>query len=181
MNTQVLPTRLARLLAIAGGLAYTVEGAIVSRAPQGDEHWHASGYAVEGAFVIALLATIPLLPLLATNASKNGRIATRLSQLGFTAMLGSAAASLAIGGTTLGPAFLLGVLSAVVGLIALSVSAIRSRTSNSWRAPLVLVGLVLSMALGDHGGGLLFGLAWIGISIALRDRAEPHALVTASA
>lgn len=181
MNTPALPTRLARLFAIVGGLAYAVEGAIVTRVPQGDEHWHASGYTVEGAFVIALLATIPLLPLVATDASKTGKLAARVSQLGFAAMLVSAAASLAIGGTTLGPAFLLGVLSAVVGLIALTVSAIRSRTTNWWRAPLVLVGLVLSMALGDHGGGILFGVAWIGISIALRDQAEPHTLVTASA
>ena len=181
MKTQALSIRFARLLAIAGGLAYTVEGAIVSRAPQGDEHWHASGYTVEGAFVIALLATVPLLPLLAAHASKIGKLATRLSQLGFTAMLISAASSLAVGGTALGPAFLLGVLSAVVGLIALSVSAIRSRTGNSWRAPLVLVGLVLSMALGDHGGGILFGLAWIGISLALRDQTEPQTLIPSNA
>jgi hypothetical protein len=181
VKTPALPTRLARVLAIGGGLAYIVEGGIVSRAPQGDEHWHASGYTVEGAFVIALLATIPLVPLLATGASKATSVAARLSQLGFTAMLISAAASLAIGGTALGPAFLLGVLSAFVGLIALTVAAIRKRTSNWWRAPLVFAGLVLSMALGDHGGGILFGLAWIGISLAVRDQPQRHAAVPARA
>lgn len=181
MNTPAQRTRLAPLLAIVGGLAYTIEGAIVTRAPQPDNHWHASGYTVEAAFVVALLATIPLLPLLATQASRVGRLAARVSQLGFAGMLVSAIASLAVGGTTVGPAFLLGVLAAVIGLLALAVSAIRSREMHWWLSPLALVGLVLSMALGDHGGGILLGLAWIAISIALRDRTEQHTLVTARA
>src|SRR5437763_14789451 len=166
MNTRALPDRFASLLAIVGGLAYAVEGAIVARAPQGDDHWHASGYTVEAAFVIALLATIPLLPRLAANRSRTGRLASRASQLGFAAMLVRAAASLVVGRTTLGPAFPLGVLASAAGLITLTVVAVRNRTTHWWLAPLTLIGLVLSMALGDPGGGILFGLAWIGISLA---------------
>jgi hypothetical protein len=181
LNTRALPKGLASLLAIIGGLAYAVEGAIVARAPQGDDHWHASGYTVEAAFVIALLATIPLLPRLAANLSKTGRLAARVSQLGFAAMLVSAVASLAVGGTTLGPAFLLGVLAAVAGLITLTVVAVRTRTAHWWLPPLALIGLVLSMALGDQGGGIVFGLAWIGISLAVRERPERHVAVPARA
>lgn len=181
MDTPAQRTHIAPLLAIVGGLAYAVEGAIVARAPQSDSHWHAAGYTVEAAFVVALLATIPLVPLVAANPSRIARLATRISQIGFAAMLISAVASLAVGGTTLGPAFLLGVLSAIVGLTTLAVSAIVKRPTHWWRAPAALAGLVLSMGLGDHGGGLLFGLVWIGIALALRDQSEQHTLVPASA
>src|SRR5689334_15533611 len=95
-------TRLAPLLAALGGLAYAAEGAIVVRAPQPDHHWHASGYAVEAAFVVALLATLPLPPLFHLG-SRAGAIASRAVQVGFAAMLLSALASLAAGGTVLGP------------------------------------------------------------------------------
>jgi len=37
------------------------------------------------------------------------------------------------------------------------------------------------MALGDHGGGILFGLAWIGISLALRDQTERQNLIPSNA
>jgi hypothetical protein len=181
MKTTALSNRFASLLAIVGGLAYAVEGAIVARAPQGDDHWNVSGYTVEAAFVVALVATIPLLPRLAASLSKTGRLAARVSQVGFGAMLVSAVASLAVGGTTLGPAFLLGVLAAVAGLTTLTAVAVRTRTTHWWLAPLTLIGLVLSMALGDHGGGILFGLAWIGISLAFHDQPQRRAAVPARA
>jgi hypothetical protein len=174
-------TQLARPLALVGGVAYAVEGAIVTRAPQGDSHWHTSGYTVEAAFVIALVATLPLLPLLAPAGSRAAALAARITQLGFAGMLTSATASLATGGTTLGPAFLLGLLAALAGLTALAATALRARTNLWWRAPIALLGLVLSMALGNHGGGILFGVAWIGISLALRDETEQHPSVVATA
>jgi len=176
MNAESISPRLASLapvapmLAIAAGLAYAVEGAIVVRAPQPDHHWHASGYAVEAAFVVALLATIALPPLLHTAASRLARVAARLTQLGFAAMLVSAVASLGAGETLLGPVFLLGVLASLAGLLALAVAEVRARTAGWWAAPVAFAGLVLSMVLGDHGGGILLGLAWIAISIELRER-----------
>jgi hypothetical protein len=159
----------APVLAAIAGIAYAVEGAIVTRAPQPDSDWHASGYAVEAAFVVALIASIPIVPVLAASAGRLATVSTRMTQLGFAAMLASALPSLATGGNTLGPAFLVGVLASLAGLLGLSVAALRSRASG-WRAsPLCFAGLALSIALGNHGGGILFGIAWIGISIIIRD------------
>ena len=172
MNIQFRKGPLAPALAAAGGLAYAVEGAIVVRAPQPDHHWHASGYAVEAAFIAALVATLPLPPFFQAAAGRVGVLASRVVQLGFAAMLVSAVASLAAGETTLGPLFLLGVLAGVVGLLALTIGAIRRRTTGWWASPLAFVGLVASIALGDHGGGILMGLAWIAISIGFRERVD---------
>jgi hypothetical protein len=181
MNEHSRFGRLAPVLAAAGGLAYAVEGAIVVRAPQPDHHWHAGGYAVEAAFVVALIATIPLPTSLGANTNRLAGWFARLAQVGFTAMLVSAVASLGAGGTVLGPAFLLGVLASLAGLLGLTIAAARTRADIWWTAPVAFVGLILSMALGNHGGGILFGIAWIGISIALRNRTGKQTLVTATA
>lgn len=181
MNLRSRIARNAPLLAMAVGLAYAVEGAIVLRAPQPDHHWHASSYAVEAAFVVALVATLPLLPLLAARASRLATVATRTAQLGYLAMLVSAVASLAEAGTALGPAFLIGVLAAFAGLAGLAAPSLRRRNAGWWTAPLALAGLVLGIALGNHGGGILLGLAWIAISIGLRDSVATRIIVAGTA
>jgi hypothetical protein len=47
-------------------------------------------------------------------------------------------------------------------------------------APTVAVGLVLSIALGNHGGGILLGIAWAATGLAFRD-AQANAPVAATA
>lgn len=148
--------------------SYAVEGAIVVHAPQPDHHWHASGYAVEAAFVLALLATIPLPVYFRAGAERLGWVVARTVQVGFAAMLVSAL-TVRRGGRRARRARRAGRAVA------------RRRDTGWWNAPLALLGLVFSMALGDHGGGILFGLAWIAISIALRDRPEQHVPVSARA
>lgn len=180
MNRSASIARIAPALAMATGLAYALEGAIVLRAPQPDQHWHASGYAVEAAFVLALVATLPLLPQLGA-ATRLATLATRVAQLGYSAMLVSAVASLVDGGTSLGPIFLVGVLAALAGLVGLAVWALRRRYPGWWTAPLAAAGLVLGIALGNHGGGILLGLAWIAISIGLRDTATARFVVAGAA
>jgi hypothetical protein len=170
MRTEQRLLSFAPALAALTGLAYAIEGAIVTRAPQPDNHWHASGYAVEAAFVIALIASIPIVPTLTVSAGRLSAVSVRVTQTGFAAMLVSAVPSLAGGGNTLGPAFLFGVVASLAGLLGLTVAALRSRASGWWTSPLCFAGLVLSMALGNHGGGILFGIAWITVSIGIRDR-----------
>ena len=181
MNLERRLVSLASPLAAIGGLAYAVEGAVVVRAPQPDHHWHASGYAVEVAFVVALLATLSLPPLLRFGPSRISAVAARAAQLGFAGMLVSAVGSLAAGGTVLGPLFFVGVLASVVGLLVLAAAAMRSHGPGWWTAPIAFAGLVLSMVLGDHGGGILFGLAWLAISIRLRDAAPSRFVLAGSA
>lgn len=173
--------RFAPLLTGLAAAGYAVEGAIVVRAPQPDHGWHASGYAVEVAFVLALVASIPLVGLLRRAAGPVSGAAVWATRAGFAAMLVSAIASLAAGGDELGPLFLLGVLASVVGLVALSVGAMRRRDGSWWSAPAVAAGLVLSIALGDHGGGILLGIAWGVTGLALRDDRAEDAVVGAPA
>jgi hypothetical protein len=165
-------TRHAPLLAAIGALAYTVEGAIALRSPQPDQHWHAAGYAVEITFALALAATIPLLPVLSTHVSRTVRIATRISQIGFSAMLINAIASTAADGNVLGPVFFLGLVAALCGLVVVAFSQVRTRLTPWWLSPVVLVGLLAGMALGDHGGGILIGISWATVAIGLRAAAR---------
>ena len=166
------PTRFSAPLAALAGIGFAVEGAIVVRAPQGDSHWHVSGYVVEAAFVVALVAALPMLPALRRSSSRLAAIATRGAQAGFAAMLVSAVPSLALGRDVLGPAFLLGVAAALVSLLVLAVTALRTRGPAWLVAPLAFTGLVAGIALGDQGGGVVMGVSWIAVALGLRDAAE---------
>jgi hypothetical protein len=172
---------LAPLLTVLAAAGYAIEGAIVVRAPQPDSAWHTSGYVVEAAFVLALVASLPLVGLLRYGTGRISAVAVWVTRAGFGAMLVSAVPSLAAGGNELGPLFLLGVLASVVGLVALSASAVRSRRGSWWSAPTVAAGLILSIALGDHGGGILLGIAWAATGLARRDDRADDTVATATA
>lgn len=163
-------SRLAGPLAIVAGLGFAVEGAIVVRSPQGDSGWSTSGYAVEAAFVVALIAALPALALLKPYASRTTTWATNAARLGFFAMLVAAVPSLAEGKNTLGPVFVVGVLVSLASLLVLALGALRRR---AWVAPLAFVGLVAGMALGDQGGGVVLGVAWVAIGLAALPTALP--------
>jgi hypothetical protein len=173
--------RFAPLLTVLAAAGYALEGAIVVRSPQPDHGWHASGYAVEAAFVLALVASIPLVGLLRRSPGTLPAGAVWCTRAGFGAMLVSAVASLAAGGDELGPLFLLGVLASLVGLVALSTGAVRRRDRSWWTAPTIAAGLILGIALGDNGGGILLGIAWAATGLALRDDRIEDAAVSAPA
>jgi hypothetical protein len=169
--------RLAGTLAAVTALGYCVEGAVAVRAPQPEHGWHTSGYVVEVAFAIALAASLPLVPLVRRGASRAANGASYLVGAGFAAMLVSALASTARGGDALGLLFLVGVLASIAGLLVLASAALRSGEDGRFMAPLLALGLVASMALGDHGGGIVFGAAWAAIIPAVRG-AEPVPAIT---
>ncbi len=181
MDARLDRRRLAPLLAAAGGLAYAAVGGVIARSPQPEHHWHAAAYAAEAFFAIALVLTIPLVPFLLIGRSRVERLAVAASQTGFAAMLASAIASIAVGGDTLGPMFFLGVLAALVGLLAVATQAVRARRGHWWASPVAFAGLLLGIGLGDHGGTLLLGLAWIAVSIALQQHPRSRRAATASA
>jgi hypothetical protein len=156
-------SRLAGTLAIVAGLGFAVEGAIVVRSPQGDSGWSASGYAVEAAFIVALIAALPALGLLKPYASRTTTWATIAARVGFFALLVAAVPSLAEGKDALGPLFLVGVLVSLASLLVLAVAGLRLR---AWAAPAAFLGLVVGMALGDKGGGVALGVAWVAIGLA---------------
>jgi hypothetical protein len=173
----VHPSRHPRLLALLAALGYAVEGAIVLRSPQGENHWHAAGYAVEIAFAAALVATIALVGRLRTPGSRAASIGAPAAMLGFGAMLVQGLASIAAGGDVIGPVFFLGLLTALAGLIVLATASVRRRGAAWWEAPVVLVALIAGITLGDHGGGLLIAAGWL--LLAVRGGGSAHPLAPA--
>jgi hypothetical protein len=86
-------------------------------------------------------------------------------------MLVSCVASLAAGATVLGPAFILGLLAALAGLLVTAVAGARSGGLPWWCGPLPFAGFVLGIGLGDYGGGLITAAAFAAIAYALADAA----------
>jgi hypothetical protein len=165
-----MPSRIARhapLLAMIAALAYAVEGAIAIHAAQPDHDWNAWGYAVEISFAVALFTSIPLLPLLVSRSSRTAEIAIRVSQLGLAAMLIDAIASSAADGNVVGAVFFFGLLAALGGLGVAAGVSIKTRAGSWWLAPCVLAGLIAGMALGNRGGGIVIGVSWAVVALAL--------------
>src|SRR6185437_17102913 len=73
MNLRNMLTRHAPLAAAIAAAGYAVEGAIVLRAPQGDDNWSASGYICEIAFAVSLVATIVAIAALVAGRGRAAR------------------------------------------------------------------------------------------------------------
>jgi hypothetical protein len=172
MNVSITPRR-ASIAAAVAALGYAVEGAVVLRAPQSESGWSASGYLVEVAFAVALVATIISLAPVARTGRRAARAAVGVARLGFASMVVSSVASIAVGHTTLGPAFFLGLLVALAGLLGTAVTAVRSGVLAWWCGPLPFAGFVLGIGLGDHGGGLIMAAAFAALAFAHTDRSQP--------
>jgi hypothetical protein len=86
-------------------------------------------------------------------------------------MFVSSIASIAAGGSVLGPAFFLGLLTALAGLLVVGVAGARGSSDPWWCSPLPVAGFVLGIGLGDHGGGLIMAAAFAAVAYALATRA----------
>jgi hypothetical protein len=142
-------------------LGYLVEGLLVLRHPQGDDHWSAAGYVVEAAFTVSLVATALALPGLCQwfAAGPVARRGARIAQVGYLGLAVASAASLAAGRTTLGPVFLIGLLASLIGLLVLGVDAMR-RSRHRWAGLLPFGGMVAAIGLGDVGGSVVLAAVW---------------------
>lgn len=163
-------TRYAPLAAAIAAIGYAVEGAIVLRAPQGDSNWHVSGYVVEVAFAVSLVATIVAIRALTEGAGRAGRAGSLVARAGLVSMLVSAVASLGAGETVLGPAFFVGLLATLTGLLVVAIAGARGGRDPWWCSPLPLAGFVLGISLDNHGGGLIMAAAFAGVAYALATR-----------
>jgi len=175
MNLRNMLTRYAPLAAAIAAVGYAVEGAIVLRAPQGDDNWGASGYIVEVAFAVSLVASIVAIAALVAGRGRAASTGGILAGAGMASMFVSSIASIAAGGTVLGPAFILGLLATLVGLLVVGVAGVRGSSDPWWCSPLPVAGFVLGIGLGDHGGGLITAAAFAGVAYALANR-TPTAL-----
>jgi hypothetical protein len=88
--------------------------------------------------------------------------------VGFAGMLVSGVVSLVAGRNELGPVFFLGVVAALAGLLLLGIAAVRRRVAGWWTAPTAFAGLLAAMTIGDTGGMVVLGVAWVAIGLAYR-------------
>lgn len=165
--TMQTTTRNGAMAGIIAGLGYLIQSVIGLIKPQTEVFSGTSDYVLEVVFIIALLATLFALMGLHTFAqSRYGRAGTIgfwLALAGTFLMLVSAAATLAAGRNSLGPAFLGGMLLSVIGYFTLGITTLRAKILPLWGGLALIFGFPLSVFLNTLGGGILFGLAWLGV------------------
>ncbi len=171
MNRTAPMHRIAPAAALLAGLASVADQLVQLRHVQPDQGWQPIDHLIEALFVLSLLGSIGALGGLPAwlGVGRTGRVAAVVAQVGFGLLLVSAVASMVAGGNTLGLAFSLGLLLALLGLLVLGVAGL-VRSSRRWAAPLPFVALLLSVLLAGVGGQLLLGVAWLALAWAMTAR-----------
>lgn len=164
-------TRNGGFAGMVAGLGYIVQAVMGLIKPQTEVFSGASDYALEVVFIIALLATIlGLMGLHSLAQNRYGRAGTIgfwLGVIGTGLMTISAIATLFAGANSLGFAFLGGALLALIGYIILGIMTLRGKILPSWCGLALILGFPLSVFLSTFGGGILFGLTWLGVGFVL--------------
>jgi hypothetical protein len=159
------------LTAAAAAAAYVISGASVLGHSLPDQHWGTRGAIVDAvgaaAFAFTALAVSGLRPRL--TDTRSGVWAARVAQFGLAGMTVESVASLIHGGNTLGAVFFGGLVLTIAGLAVLAVAGVRADRMR-WVAPLPVLGLVLGIAGGDHGGFLVTGVVWLAIAMIVNAR-----------
>ena len=152
---------------IVAGFSYLIQAIMGLIRPQTEVFSGISDYVLEAAFVIALAATIPGLMGLHSFArdryGKAGMAGFWLTILGTALMAISAVATLFAGQNSLGPAFLGGMLLAFLGYITLGIMTLRTKSLPLLGGLALILGFPLSVLLNTFSGGIIFGLAWLGV------------------
>jgi hypothetical protein len=71
----------------------------------------------------------------------------------------------------------LGLLGALVGFALLGVATLRLGMLPRWTGPLLIVCFPLAIALGNDGGGVVLGMAWLALGYALMRQRDISALL----
>jgi hypothetical protein len=160
-------TRNGAIAGIAAGLGYVLQAVMGLIKPQTEVFSGTSDYVLEIVFIIALLATLFALMGLHTFAQarygRAGMTGFWLTLAGTFLILVSAAATLAAAQNSLGIAFLIGLFLSFAGYVLLGIAALRSKAMPLWSGLALIVGFPLSVLLNAFGGGILYGLAWLGV------------------
>ncbi len=160
-------TRNGGIAGIVAGLGYVIQAIMGLIKPQTEVFSGTSDYVLEAIFVVALIATI--LSLMGLNAfakgqyGKAGMTGFWLGVVGTGLMAVSAIATLFAGQNSLGVAFLGGMLFAFLGYVLLGITTLRAKILPLWGGLALIFGFPLSVLLNTLGGGILFGLAWMGV------------------
>jgi hypothetical protein len=171
-------SRLGGLAWMLAGLLYIVQAIIGLVKPHADVFTSTSDYVIEVLFVAALLLTLVALLGMRTGAGTGifPIVSFFVFFIGTLLFLLSAAASLASGRDVLEFVYLPGLGLSLLGAILLTIAIIRAKILPLWSAIVLMLGLPISVALGDtYGGGIVLGLAWIAVGVALLTKLSERA------
>jgi hypothetical protein len=152
---------------ILAGVGYLVQAIMGLIRPQTEVFSSTSDYVLEGVFIIALIATLfglmGLHALMQSRYGTTGTVGFWLAQVGTALMLVSALVTFFAGQNSLGPIFLGGMLLALLGYIILGIAILRVKAWPLFAGLALIFGFPLSVFLNTLGGGILFGLTWLGV------------------
>jgi hypothetical protein len=171
-------SRVTGLAWMLAGLLYIVQALVSLVKPHAEVFTSASDYVIEACFVAALLLTLVALLGIRTGVGTSifPAVSFFVFFIGTLLFFISAAASLASGRDVLGFVYLPGLGLSVLGAILLGIAIIRAKILPLWSAIALILGLPISVALGDaYGGGIVLGLAWIAVGVALLTRLRTRA------
>jgi hypothetical protein len=177
MSSSML-SRLSGLAWMLAGLLYIVQAIAGLVKPHAEVFTSTNDYVIEICFVAALLLTLVALLGIRTGAGTGifPAVSFFVFFIGTLLFLISAAASLASGRDVLDFVYLPGLGLSVLGAILLGIAIIRAKILPLWSAIALILGLPISVALGDaYGGGIVLGLAWIAVGVALLTRLRARA------
>ncbi len=165
--------RTAPMAAFVAAAGFAAEGVISLVHHTGDDHWGPLSQVLNGAYALAALALIFVLPTVGRwmQVNRIGRGAVIAAQIGYAGMVVESIVSAVHDGNTLGGLFFGGLLLSLVGLLILGVSGVIAGYRR-WGALLPFLGMFVGIAGGDHGGSIITAAVWIVLGVALL-RIEP--------
>ena len=168
LTTGSTMTRTASMAAFVAAAGFAVEGIISLFHHTGDDHWGPLSQVLNGAYAVAALALIVVLPALGhwLRVNRIGRGAVIAAQIGYAAMVVESIVSALHDGNILGGVFFGGLLLALVGLLVLGIVAVIGG-HRRWAALLPFLGMFVGIAGGEHGGSIVSAAVWIVLGAAL--------------
>jgi hypothetical protein len=151
------------IAAVIAALGLIVEGTVVAVGGAiPDDNWGARGSVVNAAFIIAAIALIVAAQALPSllGLRRGGRAGVVATQIGFAAMAVESVRSQIHGGNTWGPLFFGGLLLALLGSTAVAIDGLLVGRLR-WAAALPLLGILVGIAGGNHGGSIVWGGLWL--------------------
>lgn len=163
----VRPSRAAAVAAIVAAVC-VAQSAVALR-------WqlNQTGHGLERAFcAAALLGTAYALGLLAPVHGRGARLGLVVTRFGVVLASVAAALDIVVGGIGLGIIGVSGLLIAFAGVRALAYASRAEGELPSWAHSTMLVGLGAVVLVGPSGGGLVLGVAWLSIAVAIHMSAQ---------
>lgn len=162
-----------RVAAWAAGAGYVAEGAFALGHRVGGADGVLYHHGLDAAYAVAVLGVAVALEGLAVSLrlGRVGRVGVRIAQVGCLGMGIESGAGAVFGRiNALGPLFGLGILAALVGLVIVAGSGIRSGRAR-WAAPLPLLAFVVAATGGEVGASIVAGLTWWLLAVCLLGKA----------